>query len=100
MARYYFQAQQRLFEYLGYMILIKEQYSPWSDTPGKPSFFHVYYVEKNKSAILMLIARLSLEQINADVFKYGVKFQVIENEGFFNKHTIDWAVEKAKELID
>lgn len=96
MARYYFQAQQRLFEYLGYMVLIKEHYSPWSDTPGKPSFFYVYYVEKNKSAILNLIADLSFE----NVYKYGVHFQVIENEGFFNKYTIDWAVEKAKELID
>ena len=53
-------------------------------------------MEKNKSAILNLIADLSFE----NVYKYGVHFQVIENEGFFNKHTIDWAVEKAKELID
>ena len=101
MARYYFNAQQRLFEYRGYTVLVKEQYNPWADTPGYPSLFIFFYVETHKSAMIMrILSALPWEKISDDLLnQYGVKFGAIENKGFWSKHDINWAVEEAKKLI-
>ena len=57
MGRYYFQSQQRLFQHNGYSVLIKEWYNPWADSPGRPSTFWVYYVNKEKEMVLHILTQ-------------------------------------------
>ena len=103
MGRYYFQSQQRLFQHNGYSVLIKEWYNPWADSPGRPSTFWVYYVNKEKEMVLHILKGLSIEKIaESDALeKLDVKFMTIEHgHGFFSlPKTIDWAVQEAKNRI-
>lgn len=97
--------QYRKFQYNGYSVLVKEEYmSPWTDGVGKPTQFWVFYIDSNKDNVLSTFMYSKSWQMDLEILaryrEAGVPLEItqIENDGFFGKY-IDWAVNKAKELL-
>lgn len=96
--------QQRHFHHNGYSVLVREWYNPWADFRGRPSWFQVLYVEIAKERLLAMVSGISPSQMDDSVAAFldqsGIRMLMIENEGFFSKHDINWAVEEAKKRIN
>ena len=93
--------QQRIFQYVGYSVLIREKYLAWGDLPGRPSFWDVFYIDQEKENILELLKRVDFYALKREgvdlLIKQGLKFFTVKNT--FVGHRMDWAIEKAKKQI-
>ncbi len=93
--------QQKIFPYAGCSVLIREKYFAWGDSPGRPSFWEVYYIDQGKEKILELLKSIDFYTLKPEVIVHmanqGLRFFTVENT--FVRHGMDWAIEKAKKQI-